>query len=80
MVIVLAVGSAWRGHVKKKVAFISGIFVYISLDFIWHMPVIFGVSSSFLLYFLWAFVLFFAFLGLYPWHVEVPRLGVKSEL
>ena len=25
------------------------------------------------------FVLFF-FLGLYPWHAEVPRLGVKSEL
>ena len=23
---------------------------------------------------------FFVFLGLNPWHVEVPRLGVKSEL
>ena len=22
----------------------------------------------------------FVFLGLHPWHVEVPRLGVKSEL
>ena len=25
------------------------------------------------------FYLFFFFLGPYPWHVEVPRLGVKSE-
>ena len=23
---------------------------------------------------------FFAILGLYPWHMEVPRLGVESEL
>ena len=23
---------------------------------------------------------FFAFLGLYPWHMEVPQLGVQSEL
>ena len=22
----------------------------------------------------------FCFLGLYPWHMEVPRLGVESEL
>ena len=25
-------------------------------------------------------VLFFVFLGLCPWHMEVPRLGVKPEL
>ena len=25
-------------------------------------------------------VLLSFFLGLYPWHLEVPRLGVKSEL
>ena len=23
---------------------------------------------------------FFVFLGLYPWHMEVPRLGVELEL
>ena len=23
---------------------------------------------------------FFSFLGLHPWHMEVPRLGVESEL
>ena len=23
---------------------------------------------------------FFVFLGLHPWHMEVPRLGVQSEL
>ena len=26
------------------------------------------------------FFFFFVFLGLHPWHMEVPRLGVKSEL
>jgi len=26
------------------------------------------------------FFLLFCFLGLYLWHMEVPRLGVKSEL
>ena len=25
-------------------------------------------------------LLFFVFLGPYPWHMEVPRLGVESEL
>ena len=25
-------------------------------------------------------VFFFDFLGLHPWHMEVPRLGIKSEL
>ena len=24
--------------------------------------------------------LVFVFLGLHPWHIEVPRLGVSSEL
>ena len=26
------------------------------------------------------FFFFLVFLGLHPWHIEVPRLGVKSEL
>ena len=26
------------------------------------------------------FLFDFAFLGLHPWHMEVPRLGVESEL
>ena len=26
------------------------------------------------------FILYFCFLGLYLWHMEVPRLGVESEL
>ena len=29
---------------------------------------------------IFAIYLFFFFLGPYPWHMEVPRLGVKSEL
>ena len=28
----------------------------------------------------WHFFFFFVILGLHPWHMEVPRLGVKSEL
>ena len=31
-------------------------------------------------YFLSLSLSFFAFLGLNLWHMEVPRLGVKSEL
>jgi len=27
-----------------------------------------------------SFSSFFVFLGLHPWHMEIPRLGVKSEL
>ena len=30
--------------------------------------------------FLFFFFLFFVFLGLHPWHMEVPRLGVELEL
>ena len=29
---------------------------------------------------LFYFILFFCFLGLHPQHMEVPRLGVESEL
>ena len=32
------------------------------------------------LYFIPFFFVFFVFLGLHPWHMEVPRLGVESEL
>ena len=39
-------------------------------------------SISFLsFFFLFLFFFFFiVFLGLHPWHMEVPRLGVRSEL
>ena len=30
--------------------------------------------------FCFLFLFLFFFLGLHPWHMEVPRLGVKSEL
>ena len=30
-----------------------------------------------LLYF---FIYLFVFLGLHPWHMEIPRLGVQSQL
>ena len=34
----------------------------------------------FILFYLFIYLFFFVFLGLYPWHMEVPRLGVKLEL
>ena len=39
-----------------------------------------GSSYSPCFLFSFLFVLFFDFLGPYPWHMEVLRLGVKSEL
>ena len=41
-----------------------------------HLP--FGLFNTFL--FFWFLFVCFAFLGLYLWHMEVPRLGVESEL
>ena len=40
------------------------------------------VSQAFLffIYFLKLKKKIGGFLGLYPWHMEIPRLGVKSEL
>ena len=37
------------------------------------IPIVAGVRTSFL-------ILFFFFLGLRLWHMEVPRLGVESKL
>ena len=31
-------------------------------------------------FFFFFFLSFFFFLGPHPWHIEVPRLGVSSEL
>ena len=36
--------------------------------------------SKFPLFFLKFFFFFFVFLGPHPWHMEVPRLGIESEL
>ena len=36
-------------------------------------------TDSFFLSFFF-FLVFLPFLGLFPWHMEVPRLGVESEL
>ena len=30
--------------------------------------------------FIFYIYIYFCFLGLHPWHTEVPRLGVQSEL
>ena len=38
------------------------------------------MQKSFVLSFFFFFFFFFFSLGLYLWHVEVPRLGVESEL
>ena len=31
-------------------------------------------------FFSFYFILLYCFLGPHPWHIEVPRLGVKTEL
>ena len=38
------------------------------------------VSHSFLLFYFYLFFVFLSFLGLLPQHMEIPRLGVESEL
>ena len=38
-----------------------------------------ATTIMFFVCFLWVFV-FLPFLGPLPWHMEVPRIGVKSEL
>ena len=38
---------------------------------------LFSFLSFFLSFFF--FFVFLAFLGLHPWHMEVPKIGVKSE-
>ena len=38
-----------------------------------------GFSGTSALHFIYLFI-YFVFLGLHPWHMEVPMLGVKLEL
>ena len=49
------------------------------LNFPTASPLIFS-KVFFLSFFLSFFLFFFVFLGPNPWHTEVPRLGVQSEL
>ena len=51
----------------EKVAILPFSFIYLFFGF--------GVG-----FFVCLFVCFVGFLGLHMWHMEVPRLGVKSEL
>ena len=45
---------------------------------------IYGDETTLYLFWLsfifFVFLIFFSFLGPHPWHMEVPRLGVKLEL
>ena len=50
---------------------IKNINQLINKDFSSEIEAIFSFLSLFF---------FFFFLGLHPWHMEIPRLGVKSEL
>ena len=40
---------------------------------------LFNITFHFLSFFLF-FFFFFVFLGLHSWHIEFPRLGIKSEI
>jgi len=51
-----------------------------SVSYPWLVPLSFFFFCSFLFCFVFVFVFFFAFLEPHPRHVEVPRLGVQSEL
>ena len=43
-----------------------------------HNHIVKAMQDVFLFFFV--FFVFLPFLGLLPWHTEVPRLGVESEL
>ena len=43
----------------------------------WSLSILFGIIHRILIFFLFSL---FCSLGPHSWHVEVPRLGVKSEL
>ena len=51
----------------------SSVFVCLSLFLSFYLSVFLSFCHSF-------FFGLFVFLGLHPWHMEVPRLGVQSEL
>ena len=52
------------------------------MEFILASPFLSSLPPSFLPSFLPSLSLFLSsiFLGLYPWHMEIPRLGVELEL
>ena len=58
--------------------------MHLSNDFIAFMPRKINKLDSFLHYYKLTFLFFLSFficfLGLHLWHMEVPRLGVESEL
>ena len=49
------------------------------VEYINELPIRGGALGSFFKLFIYSFF-FFGLLGLHPWHMEVPSLGVKSEL
>ena len=80
-----AVGSSPRKKTKKKKE-LNSVGTMSSFHTFSHMPGTSGNKSQVsnlvelkVWVFFWC-VCLFCFLGLYLWHVEVPRLGVKLEL
>ena len=62
--------------------FIHFIFLRITFDLVWQVyQLCFCQDILRILVYVFCFVLFcFCFLGPHWWHMEVPRLGVQSEL
>ena len=60
--------SLWEVHLDHI------LIEVLTIDGIWAISVIIHVSV------LCNPIFFFGFLGLHPWHMEVPRLGVGWEL
>ena len=45
-----------------------------------YMNLVYSILSTSSFFFFFFFLSLLSFLGRHPWHMEVPRLGVKSEL
>ena len=81
------VPSIWGKKKKSWVIFFPKIQIkslFTHVHFLSHSAYsqmqVYTVNSIFFLFLSFFFFFFFVLLGLHLWHMEVPRLGVKSEL
>ena len=65
-----AMGSALKRQKTKQT----------NKNVVWLLHPVLQFPILCLFFFFLSFFFFFVFGGLYPWHMEVPRLGVKWEL
>ena len=63
-----------------KIGQVAGELLYSGDPFPGSCPEAVAVLHPFFFFFFFLSLCLFVFLGLLPWHMEVPRLGVKLEL